>query len=176
MRGNRAGLLSLTVAAFLIAGASAEAQGKGQGKANAGGKAKSEAARSSARGGDVTDQRRDGVIWRERRDGRDVYGGRTVYGNGTKVPPGLAKKPGQMPPGQYKKRYSTQQGASVLGDILRGRGYPVQRISPYGDGQAVYYRRPDGTIARATVSQRSDRLGFSNVPSVVLREVLARLY
>jgi hypothetical protein len=203
MRSYRAGLFSLSVAALLMAGSSAEAQGKGQGKAKAkaGTAVKANAAidsRAGARLPDGTtvddvirarrDQRdrgnvilrdrrdRDDGIWRDgRRDGRRD-GASRVYGNGTKVPPGLAKKPGQMPPGQYKKYYTTKQGAGVLSDILRGRGYPVQRISPYGDGQAVFYRRPDGTIARAVVSQRSDRLGFSNIPSAVLAEVMARLY
>jgi hypothetical protein len=190
MRGNRAGLVSVTAAALMmIAIGSADAQGKSKASASAkADKAASASAKGSARSGEVVRTRDGDVIWRDgrverdRRDGRvqrdrrDGRTPRTVYGNGTKVPPGLAKKPGQMPPGQYKKLYSTRQGAGVLGEVLGRRGYPVQGISTYGDAHAVYYRRPDGSIARATVTQRNDRLGFANIPTVVLQEVLARLY
>jgi hypothetical protein len=109
-----------------------------------------------------------------RRDDR-VYDQR-VYGNGRKIPPGLAKKPGQMPPGQYKKRYGTNQGASVLGDILRRDGYSVLRTVPRDGSQYVYYRGRDGSERRAIVSQGTDRIGFSNVPQTVLQQVLSVLY
>lgn len=95
---------------------------------------------------------------------------------GQKVPPGLAKKPGGMPPGQYKKRYGTREGATVLGDIFGRNGYPVRRITPYGESQYVFYRMPDGTERRAIVSPGADRLRFSNVPSVLLQQVIAQLY
>jgi hypothetical protein len=108
------------------------------------------------------ERRRDGDVWAYRRD---------------QVPPGLAKKPGHMPPGQYKKRYYTPlQGANTLGDILRRRGYAVQRMAPYGNSRVVYYRGNDGIIRRALVSPGTDRLGFSNVPSSLMQEVLAALY
>jgi hypothetical protein len=108
------------------------------------------------------ERRRDGDVWAYRRD---------------HVPPGLAKKPGHMPPGQYKKRYYTPlQGATTLGDILRRRGYSVQRMAPYGNSRVVYYRGSDGIIRRALVSPGADRLGFSNVPSSLMQEVLAALY
>jgi hypothetical protein len=111
----------------------------------------------------------------------DANGTRDVYGDigtvpGRRVPPGLAKKPGQMPPGQYKKVYGTNDGASVLSDILRRRGYTVTRLVPYGTSQYVYYRRRDGSIRRAIVSPGTNRLSFSNVPSSILQEVLSRLY
>ena len=99
-----------------------------------------------------------------------------VDGNGSRVPPGLAKKPGQMPPGQYKKRYGTNEGATVLGDILRGRGYTVSRVAPYGESQYVYYRLRDGAERRALVSSGTEGLQFTNVPATVLQAVLARLY
>jgi Ni/Co efflux regulator RcnB len=92
------------------------------------------------------------------------------------VPPGLAKKPGQMPPGQFKKRYTTLQGANTLGSILRRRGYEVQRIVPSGTSRVVYYRGRDGIVHRALVSPGTNRLGFSNVPSSLLQEVLSALY
>ena len=181
MTRNRAGLFSLTAAALMMAVGTAGAQGKSQGKSKGATKATTAQATTAkgqaAKGKNATilDGRtttRGGTVVR---DPRDVYEGRTVYGNGTKVPPGLAKKPGQMPPGQYKK-YSTRHGATVLGDVFGRHGYDVQRITPYGESQYVYYRRPDGTLARAVVNQGTDRLRFSGVPSTLLREVLSRLY
>lgn len=95
---------------------------------------------------------------------------------GSRVPPGLARKPGQMPPGQYKKRYATSEGATVLGDIFRRRGYTVTRVAPYGQSQYVYYRLRDGAERRALVSTGTDRLQFTNVPATILQAVLAQLY
>jgi hypothetical protein len=109
-------------------------------------------------------------------DKHDVAANGDVYDDGGKVPPGLAKKPGQMPPGQYKKVYGTNEGATVLGDILRRRGYPVTRVVPTGPSQYVYYRLRNGTERRAIVSPGTDRLVFTNVPASLLQEVLARLY
>ena len=91
------------------------------------------------------------------------------------VPPGLAKKPGGMPPGQYKKLYPTQ-GASVLRDVFGRHGYTVVRTTPYGQSQYVYYRLPNGTVQRAIVSPGTTRLSFSNVPASLLQEVLSLLY
>lgn len=98
--------------------------------------------------------------------------------NERKIPPGLAKKPGQMPPGQYKKvrRYETSYGATTLSDILRSRGYVVDRVEAYGPSQYVYYRTTDGTVRRAVVSQGTERLTFTNVPADLVRLVLAKLY
>ncbi|MDB4893397.1 MAG: hypothetical protein JWL61_5252 [Gemmatimonadetes bacterium] len=95
---------------------------------------------------------------------------------GSRVPPGLAKKPGQMPPGQYKKRYGTSEGATVLGDIFRRRGYTVTRVAPYGQSQYVYYRLRDGAERRALVSTGTNQLQFTNVPATILQAVLAQLY
>lgn len=112
---------------------------------------------------------RDNGDWDRNRDGvRD--------GTVRKVPPGLAKKPGQMPPGQYKKRYGTAQGASVLGEILGQRGYTAIRTEPFGTSQYVYYRTSDGVTQRAIVGPGTDRLTFTNVPADLVRLVLARLY
>jgi hypothetical protein len=92
-----------------------------------------------------------------------------------KVPPGLAKKPGGMPPGQYKKRYATSDGVVVLRDVFGRHGYVIQRVTPYGESQYVYYRLPNGTVRRAMVSPGTDQLVFANVPAALLTEVLARL-
>lgn len=92
------------------------------------------------------------------------------------VPPGLRNKPGQMPPGQFKKRYTTLQGANTLSSVLRRRGYVVQRVVPSGSSRWVYYRGNDGIIHRAIVSPGTSQLGFSNVPSSLLQEVLSALY
>ncbi len=108
---------------------------------------------------------------------RDANGDRLRIDNdGHRVPPGLAKKPGGMPPGQYKKHYGTHEGASALGDIFRQRGYTVTRVAPYGQSEYVYYRLRDGAERRALVSNGSDRLRFTNVPATVLQAVLAQLY
>jgi hypothetical protein len=91
------------------------------------------------------------------------------------VPPGLAKKPGQMPPGQYKKRYTALQGANTLSDVLRRRGYAVQRVVPSGSSRIVYYRDQHGVLRRAVVSPGTDRPRFSNVPSPMLQEIFDRM-
>jgi len=177
-------------AAFVLAAGVADAQGKEKEKGK--GQEKSKAAKAVRGDRDakgrvvIRDRDRDGrIIVRDRdRDGRVIVrddrdrdrDGRAVYGNGTKVPPGLAKKPGGMPPGQYKKRYSTTEGSSVLRDILLGRGYTVIRTENAGANQYVFYRLRDGSVQRAVVSSGDERLVFGNVPDALLREVLARLY
>ncbi len=93
-----------------------------------------------------------------------------------RVPPGLAKKPGQMPPGQYKKRYGVTDGASVLSQVLGQGGYVVQRVVPAGTSRYVYYRGTDGLVHRAIVSPGTDQLSFRNVPASLLQQVLSRLY
>jgi len=115
------------------------------------------------------DRDRSGVV---RRANGDVWVPRTR----ADVPPGLAKKPGQMPPGQYKKHYTPLQGANTLGGVLRRRGYTVQRIVPSGSSRIVYYRGTDGIVHRAIVSPGSEQLSFSNVPASLLQEVLSALY
>ena len=175
-------LAGAAVAALLVASAgTAQAQGKGHGKGHG-------AAQAEARGDDRhrDDRHRDD----HQRDDRHVYNrgdydprydraGQSVPPGLAKkggLPPGLAKKPGGMPPGQYKKLYSTHQGASVLSDILGRRGYPVVRSTNAGASEYVYYRDHDGRIRRAVVSPGSDRLRFANVPSSLLSEVISRLY
>lgn len=179
-------LTGVAAAALLVAAAgTAQAQGKGHGKGHR--------AEAQARGDDR--HRDDGRY--EDRSGDDRHRGDHVYQNRGEydprydragagvppglakkggLPPGLAKKPGGMPPGQYKKLYSTNQGASVLHDILGRRGYPVIRTADAGESEYVYYRDHDGYTHRAIVSPGGDRLHFSNVPSSVLSEVLSRLY
>lgn len=183
MRSHIGRSLGMAAAALLLA-ASVQAQGKGHGN----GKGEDKHEMKAERGEGNENRDHDRVIVRDdRRDDRRAdrradrrhdrnEGARVVYGNGTKVPPGLAKKPGHMPPGQYKKLYGTRQGASVLSDILRQRGYTVTRVVPVGTSQEVYYRAPDGTIQRAIVGPGTDRLAFTNVPAALLQEVLARLY
>ena len=178
-------LAGAAVAALLVASAgTAQAQGKGHGKGHGG-------AQAEARGDDRhrDDRQRDDRHVYDQRDDRHVYDSHGDYdprydradrsvppGLAKKggLPPGLAKKPGGMPPGQYKKLYNTHQGASVLSDVLGRRGYPVVRSTDAGDSEYVYYRDRDGRIRRAIVSPGSDRLRFSNVPSSLLSEVISR--
>lgn len=159
-------------AASLVLAATAQAQGKSHEKGDKGDKGKAK--------GMQVDERRDHDRDDRIRD-RDRYEDRNrdlIVRNGDvrRVPPGLAKKPGQMPPGQYKKRYGVPQGVTVLQDIFGRRGYTVVRTEPFGESQYVYYRLRDGSVQRAIVSPGTDRLGFTNVPAALLREVLARLY
>jgi len=189
MRSQITRTLGLAATALALA-TSAQAQGRGHGRGS------DHAALADRRSSDDDhDRDRDRDVYRGdihrrdthdiyRRDDGDIYRGpdRDIYGNGRWVPPGLAKKPGQMPPGQYKKlygnrqRYGAYQGASVLSEILRGRGYPVLRVAPAGGAQYVYYRLHDGPQRRAIVSPGSDRLLFDNVPASILQAVLSRLY
>jgi hypothetical protein len=156
MRSHMIRTIALTAAALVLA-TSAQAQGRGKAKSK----------QQSVKIKD-DDRRNDGKII------RDANG--DIVRIDRRVPPGLAKKPGQMPPGQYKKRYNTHDGASVLSDIMRQRGYDVVRIVPTGGSQYVFYRLNDGAERRAIVRLGEDRLRFSNVPTVILQAVLARLY
>lgn len=159
--------LTLALLGLTVAAGTADAQGKGNGN----GKAKG--AKGNGKG-DRAVVVRDGDVWRGDRDrDRDSDWYRR---NGRRVPPGLAKKPGQMPPGQYKKIYSTREGASVLGDILGRRGYRVTRTGFEGDTRYVWYRGQDGVLRRAIVRPGNERLQFANVPQAVLAAVLQRLY
>jgi hypothetical protein len=177
MRSHILRALGIGAAAMALA-TSAQAQGKGQGKGHEKLRDKHHDIRRDDRDDrddrdgrrDRDERRRSGII--RRADG-DVL---IVPRNRAGVPPGLAKKPGQMPPGQYKKRYSTLQGANTLSDVFRRRGYAVQRIAPSGSSRIVYYRGRDGVLRRAIVSPGADRLSFSNVPSSLLQEVLSALY
>ena len=173
MSNHSARIAGLAFAGLALVSGAAGAQGKGHGKGH--GNEKAAHGNQAAR---VDRDERDDRDERGANRGRDVYdvNGNRVYGNATRVPPGLAKKPGQMPPGQYKKRYGTNEGADVLGGILRRRGYSVLRVVPAGPSQYVYYRTPNGVERRAIVSPGTERLTFTNVPSSLLREVLAALY
>jgi hypothetical protein len=157
-------LTGVAAAALVLASAgTAEAQGKGHDKDK-----QHKGAQARTRG----DDRRDDRVVYDHRGEYDPRHDRARRG----TPPGLAKKPGGMPPGQYKKRYTTDQGAYVLRDVLGRRGYPVVRSADAGSSEYVYYRGHDGQIHRAIVSPGSDRLRFSNVPSALLREVFSRMY
>jgi hypothetical protein len=96
-------------------------------------------------------------------------------GHGHKVPPGLAKK-GGLPPGQARKLYRADDGVVALRDVFGRNGYTVVRTVPEGDARYVYYRSGDGTVRRAIVRPGEDRLSFGNVPSDIVRQVVARLY
>lgn len=96
-------------------------------------------------------------------------------GNSGKVPPGLAKK-GGLPPGQAKKIYRPDDGVTVLRDVLGKHGYTVVRTTSNGDSRYVYYRFRDGAVRRAVVLPGTEQLTFQNVPSLLLREVVTRLY
>lgn len=174
-------LAGIAIALVLVA-ASAGAQGKGHDKDKGKGHDKRDGDEVRTSTGDVVRIRDPRDITRDR-DGRSnypVHEGRNDRDDdrrgGRRVPPGLAKKPGQMPPGQYKKRYGTNEGADILGGIFRRNGYTVSRVVPNGQSQYVYYRLRDGSERRAIVSPGTDRLQFNNVPATLLQQVLAALY
>jgi len=143
-------------ALFLASAGTAQAQGKGHGKGH------DKNAHAQVRDDD-------------RYESRGGYDHRYDQARPS-IPPGLAKKPGGMPPGQYKKLYNTGQGASVLSDVLGRHGYHVVRTADAGDSRYVYYRDRSGNLRRAIVSPGGDRLRFSSVPNSLLNEVIARLY
>ena len=144
--------IGLGVLAMTLAASPLLAQGRGNGKE-----------KDKGRDNDC-DRRRDCTV--VQRSNGDV----------SRVPPGLAKKPGGMPPGQYKKLYHPNDGVVVMRDVFARHHYTVVRTAPYGTSQYVYYRAPDGVLRRAIVSPGTDRLAFSNVPGALLQEILARLY
>ena len=184
-------LAGIAIAALVLGAGSADAQGRGHDKDKGRDKRDGDAVRTSTGDmvrvrdpRDVTRDRdgrdvlrgRDGREGRDDRDDRDARDGDERRGGGRRIPPGLAKKPGQMPPGQYKKRYSTNEGADILGGIFRRNGYTVSRVVPNGQSQYVYYRLRDGSERRAIVSPGTDRLRFNNVPATLLQQVMAALY
>ena len=184
-------LAGIAIAALVLGAGSADAQGRGHDKDKGRDKRDGDAVRTSTGDmvrvrdpRDVTRDRdgrdvlrgRDGREGRDDRDDRDARDGDERRGGGRRIPPGLAKKPGQMPPGQYKKRYGTNEGADILGGIFRRNGYTVSRVVPNGQSQYVYYRLRDGSERRAIVSPGTDRLRFNNVPATLLQQVMAALY
>ena len=204
MRAHISRSIGAAAALLILSAGAVEAQGKGNGKDKEKHKDKErvavvrtedrvrdervrdERAREERRREDVL--RRDGRVTNDPRyDPRYPRGDERYGTNGRRVPPGLAKKPGGlppglakkpggMPPGQYKKLYGTNQGASVLRDVLGRRGYTVVRSEHIGDRDYVYYRLRDGATRRAIVSPGTERLQFSNVPTSMLSEVLSKLY
>jgi hypothetical protein len=142
-------------ALFFASAGTAQAQGKGHGKGH---------------------EKREHDERYESRSGDDHRYDRRYDQGRQSIPPGLAKKPGGMPPGQYKKLYGAGQGASVLSDVLGRHGYYVVRTANAGDSRYVYYRDRAGTVHRAIVSPSGDRLHFTSVPRSLLDEVIARLH
>ena len=153
------------MALLLTAAGTAQAQGKGHSKKHGDHHAQVRAEDHHR------DARRDDPRYEHRGD----YDARYEQGRRA-VPPGLAKKPGGMPPGQYKKLYTTRQGASVLSDVLGRHGYSVVRSTDAGNSRYVYYRDRAGTVHRAIVAPSGDRLRFSSVPRSLLDEINGRLY
>jgi uncharacterized protein involved in copper resistance len=175
-------LIGVTAATLcLTAAGTAQAQGKGHGKQHQQVQARDDDHhRDDHRDGDdrrrADDDRRRGDHDYDARYDRARAGTPPGLAKKGGVPPGLAKKPGGMPPGQYKKLYSTHQGASILSDVLGRRGYTVVRTADAGTSEYVYYRDRDGSLRRAVVSPGTDRLRFTNVPDRMLSEVLAKMY
>ena len=160
-------LIGLGVLALAVATSPALAQGKGHDKDK------------GKHGDDRDEQGRVVVVQQPQQVVRDSRGRVVVVqsnGDVRRVPPGLAKKPGGMPPGQYKKMYRTSDGVSAIQQVFPRRGYTIIRTVPAGTSQYVYYRTPNGLVQRAIVSPGTDRLSFSNVPATLLQEILARLY
>jgi hypothetical protein len=165
MRLHISRMAGFAVAALFLASAgTAQAQGKGQGKGH------QKHDHAQVRNDHDRDHEHDG-----RYDDRSGYDHRYDQ-HRQSIPPGLAKKPGGMPPGQYKKLYNAGQGASVLSDVLGRHGYRVVRTADAGDSRYVYYRDRAGAVHRAIVTPTSDRLRFTSVPRSLLDEVMARLY
>jgi hypothetical protein len=159
--------LGAAAALLTLAAGAAGAQGKGKAQ---GGKAKSES-QGDAKGG-AKAHSGSGVAVEVSRGGQQP----NARGNGT--PPGLAKKPGGMPPGQYKKRYRPDDGVVILRDVFRREGYTVVRVEVSGDRRFVFYRLRSGPVQRVVVSPGAadaQRPTITNAPSSVVGKVLARM-
>jgi len=117
-------LIIATTLSFALVGAAAadSGKGKGQGKQGGGHVARS-VDHSHANGGGTQ---------------RDVRGHRAMA-NGTWTPPGLAKKPHGMPPGQAKKMWS--QGDRLPDQYYSQRRYYVANPSTYNLAPAPYGQR-----------------------------------
>jgi hypothetical protein len=175
MRVPLYGLAGFAAALVLTTAPNAQAQGKGHGKEHGNAARVEERSVDPRYGHDRQHERRD-----PRHDDHDSRydrgrGGPPGLAKKGGIPPGLAKKPGGMPPGQYKKLYSTRQGASVLSDVLGRHGYHVLRQTEEGDRRYVYYRSRDGVTHRATVRRNGDRLQYEGATARMIREVEARL-
>jgi hypothetical protein len=169
MRLHISRMAGFAVAALFLASAgTAQAQGKGHGQGH--GKGHDENEHAQVRNDRDRHHEDDGHY-----EDRSAYDHRYDQSRRS-VPPGLARKPGGMPPGQYKKLYNAGQGASVLSDVLGRHGYRVVRTADAGDSRYVYYRDRAGAVHRATVTPTSDRLRFTSVPRTLLDEVMSRLY
>ena len=190
MRTHRIGIVTLSAAMLALTSASAMAQGKSGKHERAVREVRDDRRELREDRRELRDDRRDLDRDRDRLRDRDEDG---RWENGRRVPPGLAKKPGQMPPGQYKKIYganrndprydprydarnNTEQGGMVLSRILRQNGYSVLRDGSQDQSRYVDYRLRDGSVRRAFVSRGAERLSFSNVPQGVLQQVLSKLY
>lgn len=176
MRVRHLGFSFGVVAALCFAAAPASAQGRGHGKGNDHG-----ASAAHKQGGDHDqdadhgdhgdhgDRADHGAVTNQR---PDVPPGLAKKGG---VPPGLAKK-GGLPPGQAKKMYNTDEGVGTLRDVLARHGYTIVRTTNNGTSRNVYYRYRNGTLHRAVVSPGTNELGFTNVPSPVLRDLRSLLH
>jgi hypothetical protein len=177
MRLKSLGFSSAVVTALCLAAAPVQAQGRGHAQDKDHGKSADHSTAASHR--HTGDDDRGATTVRGRSDvppGLAKKGG-VPPGLAKKggVPPGLAKK-GGVPPGLANHRYDADQGAGTLRDILARHGYTVVRTRTDGNSRDVYYRYRNGMLHRAIVAPGTDRLSFSNVPSTVLKDVLARLY
>jgi len=182
MRVRHLGFSFGVVAALCFAAAPASAQGRGHGKGDEHG-----ASAEHRQGGDHDQDRDHGASAAHKRGGDHDQDGDhgAVSDQRPNVPPGLAKKggvppglakKGGLPPGQAKKMYNTDEGVGSLRDVLARHGYTVVRTSNNGTSRYVYYRYRDGSLHRAVVSPGTNELGFSNVPSPVLRDLRSLLH
>ena len=80
------------------------------------------------------------------------------------------------PPGQMKKRVSTDDAVSMTRVVLVEHGFTVLRVERVYDGQVVYYRKgKKGAEERILVRPTTDRVVFERAPQPVLMQVNLRL-
>jgi hypothetical protein len=176
MRVKLLGFSCAVFGALCFAVAPASAQGRGHGNSGDHGNGGSHAnggnhgASAAHRNGGDNDRDGDRGDVENRRP--DVPPGLAKKGG---VPPGLAKK-GGLPPGQAMHRYEPDEGVGTLRNVLAQHGYTVVRTRNDGTSRDVYYRYRNGALRRAVVSPGTNELGFSNVPSSVLRDLRSMLH
>ena len=95
-----------------------------------------------------------------------------AQGRGNK---GSKGHPHGMPPGQAKKRVSSDQAVIVTRDVLVEQGYTIVRVERIDGAQVVYYRRRSEPVQRIYVRPANEVVVLEQAPKPVLMQINLRL-